>query len=289
MLDDSGKMLLDAMRGGYAVGAFNFENMEMALAIVKAAEDARAPVILQTTPSTVRYASAAVFAAMGLVAADSVDVPVALHLDHGDSFELCREAAYAGYSSIMIDGSALPFEDNVSLTARVVEFCKKTGVPVEAELGRVGGKEDSLVSKGCAYTDPDEACEFVSRTGVKSLAVGIGTAHGIYKGTPVLDTGRLSLIRESLEKRGLLLPLVLHGASGLSDEAVKECVLRGICKVNFATELRQAFTKAVRETLDADSAVYDPKKLGKPAMKAVYETVTSRIEILGSAGAADRG
>ncbi len=287
MLADTRKMLNDAMRGGYAVGAFNFENMEMAMAIVRAAADARAPVILQTTPSTVKYASVAVFAAMGLAAADAVDVPVALHLDHGDSYKLCREAANAGYSSIMIDGSLQKFEDNVELTSHVVEFCKIIEVPVEAELGRVGGKEDSLVSAGGAYTDPDEACEFVSRTGVKSLAVGIGTAHGVYRGTPVLDTERLSEIRDRLDERGLLLPLVLHGASGLSDEAVRDCVSRGICKVNYATELRQAFTRAVRETLAADPDVYDPKKLGKPAMKAVYETVLSRIEILGSAGAAD--
>ena len=286
MYVSSEKMLKDAMSGGYAVGAFNFENMEMALAIVRAAEKCRAPVILQTTPSTVKYASAGVFAAIGRAAAETVSVPVAVHLDHGDSRELCFAAAEAGYSSVMIDASRLPLAENIAQVAAVVAFCRQRGIPVEAELGRVGGKEDSLLVKDDIYTDPDEACAFVEETCISSLAVAIGTAHGVYHGTPVLDTERLSQIRRALERENLLIPLVLHGASGLSDEAVKECVSRGICKVNFATELRQAYTAAVRETLGADGDLYDPKKFGKPAMEAVSRLVAGRIGILGSAGKA---
>ncbi|MBO7377057.1 MAG: class II fructose-bisphosphate aldolase [Clostridia bacterium] len=286
MFTDTRKMLNDAMRGGYAVGAFNFENMEMALAIVRAADGLGAPVILQTTPSTVKYASAGVFAAIGRAAAESVAVPVAVHLDHGDSRELCFEAVNSGYSSVMIDASRLPLAENIADVAAVTAFCRQRGIPVEAELGRVGGKEDSLSVKEDIYTDPGEACAFVEETGISSLAVAIGTAHGVYHGTPVLDVGRLSEIREALERKGLLIPLVLHGASGLSDESVRDCVSRGICKVNFATELRQAYTSAVRETLAGDGGIFDPKKYGKPAMEAVGRLVAGRVGVLGSAGKA---
>ena len=286
MFTDTRKMLNDAMRGGYAVGAFNFENMEMALAIVRAAEKMRSPAILQTTPSTVRYASLRMFSDIAEAAAESVSVPIALHLDHGDSKELCFAAAKAGYSSVMIDASRLPLEENIAEVSEVTSFCRKTGIPVEAELGRVGGKEDSLSVKEDIYTDPGEACAFVEETGISSLAVAIGTAHGVYHGTPVLDVGRLSEIREALERKGLLIPLVLHGASGLSDEAVRDCVSRGICKVNFATELWQAYTSAVRETLAGDGGIFDPKKYGKPATEAVGRLVAGRVGVLGSAGKA---
>lgn len=279
------KMLHDAARGGYAVGAFNFENMEMALAIVAAAEKCRAPVILQTTPSTVRYASASVYRAIGHAVADAASVPVALHLDHGDSVALCREAAHTGYSSVMFDGSHSDFEENIALTRQVVDFCAAAGIPVEAELGRVGGKEDDLVSAGNAYTDPAAASEYVRRTGISSLAVAIGTAHGVYSGVPVLDVDRLSAIAARLSADGCALPLVLHGASGLGDDAMRECVRRGICKVNFATELRQAYTSAVRGAL-CDNAMYDPKKYGKPGMAAVSALVAGRIAVCGCAGKA---
>ena len=288
-------MLEKARSGGYAVGAFNFENMEMALAIVSAAERMCAPCILQTTPSTVAYGSAAgkdrkqalaMWRAIAYAAASQVSVPVACHLDHGDSAELSEAAVAAGYSSVMIDGSRLPFSENVKLSARVAGMAHEAGVPVEAELGTVGGKEDSLSCAGPQYTDPEVAYEFVRSCGIDSLAVGIGTSHGIYCGEPVLDTGRLAEIRERLERGGRSLPLVLHGSSGLSDGAVGECVRLGICKVNFATELRQAFTRACRTVLDGDGTVYDPKKYGRPAMKAVEEQVSSRIGVLGSEGKA---
>ncbi len=281
-------LLLHAQKHGYAVGAFNFENMEMAMAIVKAAEAANAPLILQTTPSTVKYASLPLFAAMAKALAEKATVPVALHLDHGSSYELALDAAAAGYSAVMIDGSQQPLEDNIKLTRAVVEAVGGS-VPVEAELGTVGGKEDSTVAKSCAYTDPDDAARFVKETGCDSLAVGIGTAHGIYEGEPVLDVDRLSGIREALRAAGCDIPLVLHGASGLSEEAVRSCIERGICKVNFATELRQAFTAGVREYLDADAKVFDPKKYGKTAMEKVVAAVTARIDVCGARDKAKGG
>lgn len=275
------ELLADAVSHRYAVGAFNCENLEMAMAIVAAGEACRAPLIIQTTPSTVNYASVGLFAAMVRELAENAKIPVALHLDHGSSYDLCEAALDAGYSSLMIDGSKESLEDNIALTKRVVSLASEKGIPVEAELGTVGGKEDSTFSSGTAYTDPDDALRFVRETGCSSLAVGIGTAHGIYKGTPVLDTGRLSLIKDKLVSAGRDLPLVLHGASGLSEEAIRECIARGIAKVNFATELRQAYTEGVKEYLLSDPDCFDPKKYGRAAMKKVQEAVIRRIEVCG--------
>ncbi len=277
----SEKMLKDAQAGGYAVGAFNVENMEMVKAVIAAAEELKAPVMLQTTPSTVKYASLDMYAAMVKAEAEKASVPVCLHLDHGSSYDLAMKALKAGYSSVMIDGSKLDFEDNIEVSKRVADVCKAMGIPVEAELGKVGGKEDELEAEADTNTDPQEAKELVERTGITSLAVAIGTAHGFYVGTPVLDKERLSEIREVVD-----IPLVLHGASGLTDEDVQDCVKRGICKVNFATELRAAYTKAVRELLAADDTVFDPKALGKVGMAAVTELVKGRMKVCGCDGKA---
>ena len=274
------RMLHDAQRGGYAVGAFNAENLEMVQAIVAAAEEARSPVIIQTTPSTLKYAPPEAFAGMARAIAERAAVPVAMHLDHGDSLALCARCFRAGYSSIMIDGSKLPLDGNIALSRSVAEMCHASGIPVEAELGEVGGKEDSTVSNGDHLTNPADAERFVSETGVDSLAVGIGTAHGVYKTAPHLDIGRLAEIRAAVS-----IPLVLHGASGLSDKDVRDCIARGICKVNFATELRQAFTGGVRKFLDGDADVFDPKKFGKPAREAVRQQVLLRMATCGSTGA----
>ncbi len=276
------EMLLAAQKGGYAVGAFNFENMEMAQAIIAAAEELRAPVILQTTPSTVKYASPELFAAIAKTLAENASVPVALHLDHGSSIELCEKSAGAGYSSVMFDGSGEEFEKNIELTAKAVEIANSFNIPLEAELGKVGGKEDDHEADADNGTDPDDAVRFVKETGISSLAVAIGTAHGFYVGTPVLDVPRLISIRKKLEENGCSIPLVLHGASGLSPEAVRSCIAEGICKVNFATELRVAYTAAVREILNADAKVYDPKKYGNAARNAVIDAVKQRILVCGS-------
>ena len=278
----SEKMLLDAQKGGYAVGAFNVENMEMVMAVIAAAEELRAPLMMQTTPSTIKYAGLDMYLANVKAAAEKASVPVCLHLDHGDSFDLAMRALRTGYTSIMIDGSHNVFEENIAVTKAVADACRPSGIPVEAELGKVGGKEDDLEAEADTNTDPMEAKEFVERTGITSLAVAIGTAHGFYVGTPVLDKERLSEIRKVVD-----IPLVLHGASGLSDEDVSDCVKRGICKVNFATELRAAYTAAVKKLLEEKPETFDPKALGKVGMAAVTELVKGRMKVLGCDGKAE--
>ena len=271
------EILKKAQEGKYAVGAFNVENMEMVMAVIEAAEELNSPVIMQTTPSTVKYAGLDYYLANVSSAAKKSKVPVAMHLDHGSSFDLAMQALRSGYTSIMIDGSHSIFEENIEVTKRVVDACKPSSIPVEAELGKVGGKEDDL-DGGCGgYTDPKEAKEFVERTNVDSLAVAIGTAHGVYEGIPKLDLDRLSEIRELVD-----IPLVLHGASGLSEEAIKDSISRGICKVNFATELRIAYAEGVKKTLEENPEIIDPKKYGKVAMENVKNLVKNRINICGS-------
>lgn len=271
----SKKMLMDAQKGSYAVGAFNVENMEMVKAVIAAAEELHSPVMLQTTPSTVKYGTLDTYYAMVAAEAKKAAVPVCIHLDHGNSFELAVQAIHTGYTSVMIDGSHEAFEENIAVTKKVVDVAKACGIPVEAELGRVGGKEDDLVADTDTNTDPLEAKEFVERTGVSSLAIAIGTAHGFYTGTPILDKERVSQIRQQVS-----VPLVLHGASGLTDEDVKDCIKRGICKVNFATELRVAYTDAVKKLLAEKPDTFDPKKLGEVGMAAVKNIVKNRILVL---------
>ena len=247
-------LMLDAQKNHYAIGAFNAENMEMVQAIIAAAEELRAPVIVQTTPGTLKYASPAMFHAMVAAAASEASVPVVMHLDHGSSYELAMQAFRAGYTSVMIDGSHHVFEENIEITKSVVRACHAAGIPVEAELGKVGGD---------------------------SLAVAIGTAHGVYKGTPKLDMERLSEIRKVVS-----VPLVLHGTSGVPDDAVRECVARGMCKVNYATDLRIAFSKGLKEYLAKDPEVFDPKKYSAVGREYVKEYVKSKILVCGSNGKA---
>ena len=223
----SKEMLLKAQKGGYAVGAFNAENMEMVKATIQAAEELKAPVMIQTTPSTVKYGTVDTYAAIVAAEAAKASVPVCLHLDHGSSFDLAMKALKAGYTSVMIDGSKLDYEGNIEVSKKVADVAASMGIPCEAELGKVGGKEDDLVAVADTNTDPQEAREFVERTGVTSLAVAIGTAHGLYAHEPRLDFVRLEQIRQRVE-----IPLVLHGASGLSEQDVQHCIRRGICKVN---------------------------------------------------------
>ena len=276
------QILLDAQKGGYAVGAFNVENMEMVQAVLAAAQELHAPVILQTTPSTVKYAGLDYFYANAKVAAQRADIPAAIHLDHGSSFELAMQALRTGYTSIMIDGSHGTLEDNIAVSRAVVDACHPSGIPVEAELGKVGGKEDDLDGGDeNPYTDPQQAKEFVKATGVDFLAVAIGTAHGVYKGVPKLDVERLSEIRNVVD-----IPLVLHGTSGVPDEAVRECIRRGICKVNFATDLRIAFTKGVNQVLGEKPDTIDPKKYNAQGREEVKRYVMDKIRVCGCAGKA---
>ena len=275
------ELLLDAQKRGYAVGAFNVENMEMVQAVIAAAEELRSPVIMQTTPSTLKYADPELFYANVAAVAKKATVPVVMHLDHGSSFELALRAFRAGYTSIMIDGSHSVLEENIAITKAVVDACHAGNVPVEAELGKVGGKEDDLDGGAGGFTDPQEAVRFVEETGVDSLAVAIGTAHGVYKGIPKLDVERLSQIREVVS-----IPLVLHGTSGIPDEDVRECISRGICKVNYATDLRIAFTEGVKEVLTAKPDTIDPKKYNAVGREKVKEYVLGRIKVVGSEGKA---
>lgn len=277
----SKELLLKAQKGGYAIGAFNVENMEMVQAVISAAEELKAPVIVQTTPSTVKYADLTYFYANVAVAAQNASVPVVMHLDHGNSFDLAMRALRVGYTSIMIDGSHQGFEDNIEVTKAVVNACHPSGVSVEAELGKVGGKEDDLDGGAGGYTDPSEAAEFAEKTGVDSLAVAIGTAHGVYKGEPKLDLDRLSQIREKVS-----IPLVLHGTSGVPDDTVRECIKRGICKVNYATDLRIAFSNGVKSVLGENSEVIDPKKYNAVGREYVKQYVMEKILVCGANGKA---
>lgn len=269
------EMIQKAQQGGYAVPAFNAENLEMVQAIIAAAEEKKSPVMIQTTPPTAKYLTLEAMVGMTRALAEKASVPVALHLDHSSNFDDVMKALRAGYTSVMIDGSKLPFEENIALTKRVVEAATPMGVTVEAELGTVGGKEDN-VSAGIAYTDIEEAKTFVEKTKVDIFAVAIGTAHGFYKGEPMLDFERLTAIRNQVSA-----PLVLHGGSGVPDEKVQETIRRGMSKVNFATELRAAATKAVREALK-DEAIIDPKKFMGPARDAVKALCIEKIRVCGS-------
>ena len=279
MLVTTKEMLEDAQAGHYAVGAFNVESLEFVMAVIRAAEDKNSPVIMQTTPGTIKYANLDYYASMCLVAAEQASVPVAIHLDHGDGFDRCIQAIYAGYTSVMIDGSHESFEDNIALTASVTKVASSIDIPVEAELGKVGGKEDDgpAVEGESPYTDPDQAREFVERTGCSSLAVGVGTAHGVYKGTPHIEQDVLKAIRSSVD-----VPLVLHGTSGVPDDQVAEAIKNGICKVNYATELRQAFMRGFMGHMAANPECFDPKKPNKPGMDEIYTVVASHMDNLGS-------
>lgn len=279
MFVDTKQMLLDAQSGHYAVGAFNVENLEFVMAVVAAAQEKHSPVIMQTTPGSVKYASLDYFVAMVRTAAEAASVPVALHLDHGDGFDRCAQAIRAGYTSVMIDGSHVPFEDNIALTASVTRIAQAINLPVEAELGKVGGKEDDgpMVAGENPYTDPDEAEEFVARTHCTSLAVGVGTAHGVYHGTPHIEQGVLKAIRSRLE-----IPLVLHGTSGVPDDQVAEAIQNGICKVNYATELRQAYSKGYMDYMANNPTNFDPKKPAALGMENIKAVVMSHMDNLGS-------
>ncbi|MBR5157941.1 MAG: class II fructose-bisphosphate aldolase [Clostridia bacterium] len=273
-------MLQKAQEEKYAVGTFNVENMEMIQAVIGAAEELKAPVILQTTPSTLKYANPELFFANVSVLASQTEIPIAIHLDHGDSFEIVTKAFRAGYTSVMIDGSKYSLDENVKLTKKVVDLCSPLKVSVEAELGSIGGKEDSLAAENI-YTRPEEAAFFVSETKIDALAVAIGTAHGVYKSKPKIDIDRLKEIHQLVD-----VPLVLHGTSGVPDEIVMQCIENGICKVNYATDLRVAFTKGVTSLLQEDNEVYDPKKYITKAREEVKNYVTRIIKVCGCAGKA---
>lgn len=277
------RILARADEGGWAVGAFNCNNMEIVQAIIRAAEAENAPVILQASQGAIKYAGLGFIAALARQAVKETRVPVALHLDHGTSFEQVVRCIRAGFSSVMIDGSRHPLEENIALTRRVVETAHPVDVSVEAELGRIGGTEDdiSVDERDALFTDPDEAYRFVQETGVDALAVAVGTAHGRYKGVPKLDFERLREIRARVK-----VPLVLHGSSGVPGEAIQEAVRLGVRKVNIDTDIRQGFTDEVRRVLAENPDEIDPRRVLGPARDAAVAVIREKIRLFGSAGKA---
>ena len=272
-------ILNKANEEGYAVGGFNINNMEFLQGIIEGAEEANSPLILATSEGAIRYIGMEYVLGMVEAATKDTDIPVALHLDHGSSFEKAMECIRRGYSSVMIDGSKYPFEENIAMTKKVVEAAHSVGVSVEAELGKLGGTEDdhTVEEREATFTDPDQAVEFVERTGIDALAVAIGTAHGVYKGEPDLDFDRLEAINNKID-----IPLVLHGASGVPDSDVRKAVSFGINKVNVNTAFQQAFTAKVKELFAEDPDLYDPRKYCGPGRDAIKERVKEKIDVLGS-------
>ncbi len=276
-------MLQRAEAEGYAVGAFNINNLEFVQGVVEAAEEERSPVILQASEGAIKYVGLEYSVAIARVAAEMVTVPVAIHLDHGSSFAQAMQCIRAGFSSVMVDGSKYPLAENIALTKRVVEAGHAVGVSVEGELGKITGTEDHVfVSEAeSLFTDPDEAEQFVRETGVDSLAVAIGSAHGHYKLAPKLDFERLAEIR-----RRVGIPIVLHGGSGIPDDSVRQAITLGVRKVNINTDNMQAFTDKMREVLAAKPDVFDPRKVLGPAKAAMKEIIRQKIRVFGCNGRA---
>ena len=298
-------LLVPAREKGYAIGAFNVNNLESALAVSEAAIDEKSPAIVAVTPSAIKYAGLPYLSKIVRLAAGFSPVPMSLHLDHGEDYDTVSKCIAAGFTSVMIDGSHLKFEDNITLTRRIVDLARPKGVSVEAELGRLAGVEEKTVDeKEAILTDPDSAKEFVQRTGIDALAVAVGTSHGAYKfkAEPKLDFERLKAISMKVN-----LPLVLHGASsvpawiiekagkygaelggakGIPEEHIKKAIGLGIAKINIDTDLRLAFTATVREVLANSPKEFDPRKILGPAKDAMKEVVKGKMRMFESSGKA---
>ncbi|SDJ86879.1 tagatose-bisphosphate aldolase subunit GatY [Natronincola ferrireducens] len=273
------EILIDAQNKGYAVPAFNIHNLETAMAVAETAEELKSPVILAATPGTFTFNGRKNIHAIVETIAGTTSVPLTLHLDHHTSFEDIKTSVDLGCRSVMIDASHYSFEENIKIVKEVVSYTHKVGGTVEAELGVLGGIEDDLeVNEDRAkYTDPDAAKEFAERTGIDSLAIAIGTAHGLYKSEPKLDYERLKQIKELVS-----IPLVLHGASGIPNENIKRTIELGICKVNIATELKISFSNALRQHLINHPSENDPRKYFLSAKEAVKKIVKEKILLCNS-------
>lgn len=279
-----GRDILDAAdKGGYAVGAFNVHTLEMLAPILEVAEEKKSPVLLQFSHGSLTFIGAEAISVLVTHAARQARVPVAIHLDHGEGFGQIMQGLRHGFTSVMIDASKLPLAQNIALTRQVVEAAHAVGVSVEAEIGRVGGTEENITVNEweAALSDPAEAEELVAQTGVDSLAPAFGTAHGFYKGEPKLDLDRLAEVN-----RRVSVPLVMHGGSGVPDHMVREAIRLGVAKVNVATELKDAWARAVRDTIQAKPNEIDPRKLLGPAREAVKAIVRTKIDMVGSGGRA---
>lgn len=305
MLATNRDLMIPARRGGYAVGAFNVNNLETVLAVTEAAAEEKSPAIVAITPSAIKYAGLPYVSKIVRTAAETTPVPLSLHLDHGEDLETAAKCIDSGFTSVMIDGSHLKFDENIALTKRVVETAHPKGIPVEAELGRLAGVEESTVEeKEAILTDPEAAGEFAKQTNVDALAVAIGTSHGAYKfkGEPRLDFERLKLISKKVTQ-----PLVLHGASsvpswiiekaakygaelggakGIPEDHIQKAISLGIAKINIDTDLRLAFTATVRETLANSPKEFDPRKILGPAKDAMKQVIKGKMRLFGSSGKA---
>ena len=273
------EMLKRAQKEGYAVPAFNIHNLETLQVVVDTANELKSPVILAGTPSTLVYAGGDYIVSMAEVASKKYDIPIAIHLDHYEDVEDIKHYIDLGFKSTMIDGSHLSYEDNINIVKDVVDYAHRFDATVEAELGRLGGQEDDLVvdEKDAMYTNPAQAKEFVDKTGIDSLAIAIGTAHGLYKGEARLDFDRLKEIREAVD-----VPLVLHGASDVPDYLVKKAISLGICKVNIATDLKIPFSDALKKYFSENPKSNDPRKYMAPAKESMKKVVAHKIEVCGS-------
>ena len=274
------EMLNKALEGKYAVGQFNINNLEWTQAILAAAEEEKSPVILGVSEGAARHMGGfktVVMMVKGLLEDMKITVPVAIHLDHGSSYDKCKEAIDAGFTSVMIDASHHPFEENVQTTKAVVEYAHSKGVSVEAELGTVGGQEDDVVADGVIYADAQECKELVEKTGIDCLAPALGSVHGPYKGEPNLGFKEMEEIKNLTN-----MPLVLHGGTGNPEADIKKSISLGTSKINVNTENQIAFAKKVREVLDNDPNVYDPRKFIGPGRDAIKSTVIGKIREFGS-------
>lgn len=300
------EMLQKAYKENYAVGAFNVNNMEIVQGITKACQDLNSPVILQVSAGARKYASHTYLIKLVEAAIAETSVPIALHLDHGDSFELCKNCIDGGFTSVMIDGSNLPYEENIKLAKQVVEYAHSKNVTVEAELGRLAGIEDNVqvADENAFYTDPAQVEDFVARTGVDSLAIAIGTSHGAYKFKPGQKPQLRFDILKEIESRLPNFPIVLHGASsiipefvdminsnggqmpnaiGIPEEMLRDAAKMAVCKINIDSDLRLAMTATIRKYFSENPNHFDPRQYLKPAREAIYNMVSHKIQtVLGS-------
>lgn len=274
MVVSSARLMKKASREGYAIPAFNIDNLESAMAVSEIIHEMRLPLIVQMIPRTLNYGGIAMYPAMMRELMADCPVDYALHLDHGNSLALAQKCIASGFSSVMFDGSAMSFEDNVKFTKEVTDYALPMDVSVEGELGTIGGKEEGDTDLEATYTKVSEARDFIRRTNVSTLAIGVGTAHGVYKGEPKINVQRIKEIHEAIET-----PLVLHGASGLSEDVVRDCIAAGISKINFATELRQAYTNGIKAEFAKDPEVFDPKIYMRGAIDSIKDVLREKINI----------
>lgn len=275
-----------AEKGRYAVGAFGVQNLETIQAVIEAAVEERSPVILIISSGAIKYAGLQTITAIVKTLADQAPVPVVAHLDHGESFQIAARCLHAGFKSVMVDGSHLPYAENVALTRKVVEMAHAIGATVEGEIGKIGGVEEDLVvdEAHATMTDPDEAASFAQETGIDALAVAIGNAHGLYKGEPKLDIKRMATIFEKTKAVAPECTLVLHGGSGTPDHMIRDAIAAGVSKINIGTELKLAFVQGVKGTLEKKPGVDDPRHLIAPAREAVKAVTKEKMRLFGSSG-----